>query len=132
VAACAAGAIVVSGSDVAQSAGGSGAAKITVIAQASKSGRRAQALASGLAGSFGKLSVRVTARPTQRVTGTWSIVCVSPPGLTSRAGDAFKGRSPLTVAMSPIPRPTPNARCSVVVTGKLTKAGRVRVQLLGK
>jgi hypothetical protein len=101
------------------------------VARGSAKGTRASALVSGRAGPLQKVAVRVTATPAQQISGTWSVVCKEPPGITSRDGDTFAGRTPLTAPLRPLPRPGENAECTIVATGTLTRAGRVRVAIVG-
>jgi len=134
VAVCAFCGIVLLGAAAAGSTPRAARAKTTVIARASKTGRHAEALATGhvFPGHYRKLAVVVAAKPNQRVTGTWSVTCLEPPGLSSRDGDIFKARTPATIFLRPLPSQARNANCTVVVTAKLTKAGRISVQLIGQ
>jgi hypothetical protein len=111
--------------------GGKSRERESVVARGSAKGARASALVSGKAGPLQKVAVRVTATPDQQISGTWSVVCKEPPGITSRDGDTFAGRTPLTAPLRPLPRPGENAECTIVATGTLTKAGRVRVAIVG-
>ncbi len=99
------------------------------IGRKSATGKHASATALGKAGTFGNLSVWVTAAPNQRVTGNWTIACRQ--GTTTwRNADDFRGPTPLRVLMRPTA--TPAADCTVQGTAALANAGRVTVKLLAR
>jgi hypothetical protein len=102
--------------------------KDVVIDRTSATGKHAAAEASGKAGRFSTISVRVRATPNQRVTGSWTIACRSGTA-SSRDADDFSGRTPLTVPMSAVS--FTNADCTLVADGSLTGSGRLTVELLG-
>ncbi|HEX6699336.1 MAG TPA: hypothetical protein VF101_01245 [Gaiellaceae bacterium] len=96
-----------------------------MLDQRSARGVHASALVSTLTGP-GSAVVRVTATPSQRVTGSWAVTCRQGTS-SSRDADDFSGRTPLEVAVRAFGGPGDS--CTVVGTAKLARSGRVEVQL---
>jgi hypothetical protein len=97
------------------------------IGKASASGAHAVAIATGTAGHPGTLRVTVSAKPSQRVSVTWTIVCTKG-GRAGTASGSAKGSSTLRRTLrKPMSRPD---ACTVSATGKLAGgSGRIRVSL---
>jgi hypothetical protein len=112
------------------SCGGNGKAREpeVVLARNTTSGKGATATASLDAQGRADFSARVTATPSQRVSGGWVVSCVDF-HITTRDAENFSGRTPLTLRLRPIPKGS--GECTVVVTATLARSGRVTVKLLG-
>jgi hypothetical protein len=107
--------------------------KAVVIDRGSAAGKKAAAEASGKAGRFETVSVRVRASPNQRVTGSWTVGCRSGSGTTSsRDADNFSGRTPLTIPLRELSFQDLTLECLVVGDATLSGSGRVTVELLGR
>jgi hypothetical protein len=91
------------------------------------SGDFATTIASGTVEHPRSIRVRVTASPTQRVTGNWTLVCSKGVGAGSKQGQ-FSGRTPLTRRMK-LPMAGPDS-CTVAAGGSLDRGGRIRVTIL--
>jgi hypothetical protein len=98
-----------------------------VLARKSATGLHAQAVPSAYAGHYKKIVVFVTARPNQRVTGSWTVSCHSGTS-SSRDAEDLKGRTPLGVAVRP--SWSANEACLVVGAAKLARRGRITVALV--
>jgi hypothetical protein len=111
--------------------GGGSHPKATVVGRDSAAGSHAAAEASITVPTTEGLSVRVGARPRQRVTGSWAISCHAAAIGSSRDADDFGGTAPLTVPLrsadfgggAVMP-------CTVVVDARLAKARRLEVEIL--
>lgn len=104
-----------------------------MIDRGSAAGKKAVAEASGKAGRFETVSVRVHASPNQRVTGSWTVGCRSGSGTaSSRDADTFSGRTPLTVPLRELSFQDLILECLVVGDATLSGSGRVTVELLGR
>jgi hypothetical protein len=75
----------------------------------------------------GNAVVRVTATPSQRVSGSWTVSCRQATA-SSRDADDFSGRTPFDVPVRPFG--SPGDTCTVVGTAKRARSGRVKVELL--
>jgi hypothetical protein len=74
-----------------------------------------------------QLGVRVLARPNQRVTAHWTMVCSKRLSAGSKSGQ-FAGRTPITRAVRFLmSRPS---RCTLSASAQLARGGRLTVQLL--
>ena len=112
--------------------GGKSAPKTIVIGHDSAAGLRAAAEASVTTPVAKDLSIRVTARPTQRVTASWTILCHVGTLGSTRDADDFRGAAPLTVPMRDVGfGEGAAATCSVVADARLSKSGRLKVEILG-
>ena len=101
-----------------------------VVARKSAMGKHASATASYTFSTrpLTDLSVRVEARPAQRVKGGWVVSC-NGQGLTRDSAD-FAGRTPLDIAARFTPQPPET--CEFVAVATLARSGRVRVELRGR
>jgi hypothetical protein len=97
-----------------------------VLDQRAAKGRHASVLVSAVTGP-GSAVVRVTARPSQPVTGSWTVSCRQGTS-SSRDADDFSGRAPLEVPVRAFGGP--GDTCTVVGTAKLARSGRLKVELL--
>jgi len=103
--------------------------KQTVIGRDSARGEHAAAEATASVAVAKGLSLQVSARPRQHVTGSWTIVCPvgNQPG--ARRGDLFEGQAPLAVAMRDVDF-TLATRCTVLADARLARSGRLDVEIL--
>ena len=109
--------------------GGGSHKKQTVVGRDSAGGSRAAAEASVTVPAAKRLSVRVTARPKQPVSGSWAITCSANAIWALRDADDFSGRAPLVRPMRDVVFP-PAHSCTVVADAKLSASGRVKVEIL--
>jgi hypothetical protein len=93
-------------------------------------GSRAAAEASVTVSVAKGLSVRVTTRPSQRVSGSWTIFCHAAAIGSARDADDFSGKAPLTVAMRDVTFGDASISCNVVADARLAKAGRLKVEIV--
>jgi hypothetical protein len=97
------------------------------IGSKSGSGDYAIALASGTANHPHHLYVKITTRPAQRATGSWTMVCSKGLSAGSKSGDiSGSGTFRRTLRM-------PNRRpddCTVSASGQLSSGGKILVSLL--
>jgi hypothetical protein len=107
-----------------------------VLAKKTTSGKHASATASSQAGPYSTFFARVTAAPSQRVSGNWVIGCRGFNTLSHDAGDV-QGKTPLTVRMQPtqaesfgMPPGSAKGRCDVIALATLARAGRLTVEVL--
>jgi hypothetical protein len=98
-----------------------------VIGRASASGDFAIALASGRARNPDAVFARLTSRPSQRVEGSWTMVCSKGFGAGSKSG-RYAARTPFTRRLR-FPMTNPSD-CTVSASGQLARSGRVVVTLL--
>ncbi len=102
-------------------------ASLRVFGRASKSGTRAMAAASGVARRPAMILVRVRARPSQRVSGAWMMVC-SRGGETGTKSGILVARTPFTRRLQlALRNPT---TCTATANAQLGRRGRVTVILL--
>ena len=108
---------------------GCGGAGRMVIGRNSAHGKHAGAEATASVAAAKGLSLQVSARPNQLVTGSWTIACGvgNTPG--ARAGDTFAGKAPLEVAMRDVDF-TLATSCTVLADAKLARSGRLDVKIL--
>jgi hypothetical protein len=99
-----------------------------VVTSRSASGDFAIVLADATIRKPRVVAVRVLARPKQRVSAGWTVLCSKGPGAGSR-NDQASGRAPLT---SVVRLPVNGADdCTIAATGQLMGGGgRVTVQIL--
>jgi hypothetical protein len=102
------------------------AARVHTFAHKSASGDFAIALAGGTVKHPGRITVKVTASPRQRVSVTWNMVCGKGTSAGSKSGD-FKARAPVIRALRQPMRNPDN--CTVSASAQLDKGGRVTVAL---
>jgi hypothetical protein len=103
--------------------------KQVVVGRDSATGKRATAEATADVG-VEPVSLRVTATPSQRITGSWTIACRQGAAM-ARDADHFAGRTPLTVAMRPVEFSLAK-KCTAIVDATLAKSGRLRVEILAE
>ena len=104
-------------------------AEARIIGRAKASGDFAVAVASGSARRPRVLRVRVTARPRQRVSGSYTVVCSKGSGAGSKSGD-FSGRTTLRRKLRmPMPRPD---SCSVGASAQLEEGCRITLVLIAR
>jgi hypothetical protein len=105
-----------------------------VIGHDTVRGTQQAASASADVGDYSTFAARVTASPTQRVTGGWVITCRNMYSTSRDSGD-FARKAPFTVRMdttnADAQRASGGATCTVVATATLTRSGRVTVKVLG-
>jgi len=104
--------------------------KTFVLGRAAAGGRRAAAEASATVSVAKGLRVRVTARPSQRVSGSWTIFCHAAAIGSARDADDFSGKTPLTVTMRDVSFGYAKISCNVVADARLAKAGRLKVEIV--
>jgi hypothetical protein len=98
-----------------------------VVGSARTSGDFATAIASATVNRPTGLSLRIIAKPRQRVDGTWTLVCSKGMGAGSKSG-TVAGRSTLTRPMRfPMSRPDSYTAAG---SGSLSGSGRLTVQIL--
>jgi hypothetical protein len=98
-----------------------------VVGSARASGDFATAIASATVNRPTRLSLRIIAKPRQRVDGNWTLVCSKGMGAGSKSG-TVAGRSTLTRPMRfPMARPD---SCTAAGSGSLSGSGRLTVQIL--
>jgi hypothetical protein len=101
----------------------------TVIARKSARGQHAGAEAAASVDVAKGLSLQVSARPKQRVTGSWTIVCRAGDTPGARNGGDFVGKAPLEVAMRDVDF-TLTTSCTVLADARLARSGRLDVKIL--
>lgn len=99
------------------------------IGSASARGDYATAVASGTANHPKKILARVTARPHQRVNGSYTVVCSKGFGAGSKDG-SLNGNAPLTKKLA-LPMRKPDS-CTVGASAQLDDGGKVKVKLFAK
>jgi hypothetical protein len=104
-------------------------ADIRRIGQCRSSGDFAICVASGSVDDPARLWVKVIARPSQRVNGSWSVVCSRGTGAGSRSGD-YAGVTPLKKPVR-MNFADPD-QCSLSSAAQLSDGGFVRVVLLAR
>jgi hypothetical protein len=110
-------------------AGAAFAAGGKIIGSSSAAGDYAIAQASGTAKHPHAVLVRVTAKPSQRVSGAWSLVCTKGFGAGTKSGNV-KGRAPFTQPLT-LPMRSVDS-CIVSANAQLSGSGRITVQLLAQ
>jgi hypothetical protein len=104
-----------------------------VVGHKSAAGKHAQAIAFGDTFRVTKFAVRVTAKPNQRVTGYWSYHCNLGVTIGDRDADDFARKTPFTQQMrQPRMGGASGYTCQLVGGAKLSRRGRVTVQLLAR
>jgi hypothetical protein len=97
------------------------------IGSKSGEGDFAIAIASGQANHPSKLSVKITSKPAQRVTGNWTVICSKGTSAGSKSGElAGVGTFTRNLKMSTRHPDT----CTVSAAGSLDHGGKIRVTLL--
>lgn len=118
--------VLLTGLPLAASLALTGTADAKTVGSESARGDYATAIASGTAHHPRKLTVRITNRPRQRVTGNYTVVCSKGMGAGSKSG-SFSGRGSFTRRLKmPMRRPD---TCTVSALGSLDHGGRIRVTL---
>lgn len=100
-----------------------------VIDTKSGSGDYAVVIASGSVSHPKAISVKVTSRPAQHVTGSWTMVCSKGVSAGSKSGN-ISGRGTFSRRMK-MPTRHPDD-CTVSASAQLDRGGRVRVTLLSR
>jgi len=100
-----------------------------VLAKKSSTGPHAQAVPSAETGRYLKVYVFVTARPNQRVSGSWTRSCHFAGSGSSRDAETFKGRTPLGVRVR-MHELYSGETCLVVGAATLARRGRITVSLV--
>jgi hypothetical protein len=103
-----------------------------VVAHKSAFGRHAQAIVLGETIRITKFAVRVTAKPNQRVRGSWSYHCHVGVTIGDRDADNFARKTPFTVQMRSPRLGTTLYACNLVGSAQLSQRGRVTVELLAR
>ena len=102
-------------------------ATLRVFGRASASGPRVLAAASGVARNPSAILVTVRARPSQRVSGMWMMVCSRGLATGTKSG-ILVARTPFTRRLKlPMQRPR---TCTVTANAQIGRRGRVTVTLL--
>jgi|KBSSwiStaDraftv2_1062776.scaffolds.fasta_scaffold1033945_1 hypothetical protein len=104
----------------------------TVVGHKSAAGKHAQAIAFGKTVRVSKFAVHVTAKPNQRVTGYWGYHCTLGVTIGDRDADDFARKTPFTVPMRTPRMGNTSYSCDLVGGAKLTRRGRVTVELIAR
>jgi hypothetical protein len=97
------------------------------IASKTASGKRANAVATGSADNPKALYASVTAKPRQKFTANWTVICTRGSDAGSKNGK-FAAKAPYRKRLRlSVSRPE---NCTVIVNARLAKSGRVTVTLL--
>lgn len=108
-------------------AGVAGAATKT-FASGKASGDYAIAMATGTIKRPGTLRVKITTSPDQKVSVSWTMVCLNGSGAGSKGGQ-FDAKTPLSRVMK---KPGSGSHdCTVSANAQLSSSGSVRVSLVG-
>ncbi len=99
------------------------------IARESARGDYAAVAASGTAHNPNKIYMKVTARPRQRITASWSMTCAKGFGTGSKSGD-FAGRTP-QVRRLRMPMRNPDD-CYLGASAQLDDSGKIVIRLYKK
>jgi hypothetical protein len=103
--------------------------KTHVIDRQRSSGDFAIAQASGDVDNPGKIRLRVSASPSQKVEATWMVVCSKGLGASGSKDGQFKARAPLSKTLK-LPMSNPDS-CTVSANAQLSDSGKVTVTLVG-
>lgn len=96
------------------------------FAQETASGDYAIAVASGNVDDPAAIYVRVKSRPSQSLSGAWTVVCSKGTGAGSKSGE-IHGTAPLTRTLR-LPMGNPDS-CTASANAQLSDGGFVKVQL---
>ena len=99
------------------------------IGKGSARGDYAAASVGGTAHNPNKIYMKVTARPRQRITASWSMTCAKGFGTGSKSGE-FAGRTP-EVRRLRMPMRNPDD-CYLGASGQLDDSGRIVIRLYKK
>jgi hypothetical protein len=97
------------------------------IGSKSGEGDFAIAIASGQANHPSRLSVKITSKPAQHVTGNWTVICSKGTSAGSKSGE-LAGTGTFTRRLKMNTR-NPDS-CTVSAAGSLDRGGKIRVTLL--
>src|SRR5579862_5043215 len=118
--------MVVTTTSLALASGAGARATGTNVTSASASGPGAVAAATGSASHPRLITVSIATVPSQRVTGTWSVVCTN--GFSAGPKGEAATVTPLTRTFT-FPATGP-AQCHARATARLSGSGRVTVQIV--